>query len=359
MKQYQAKAKINLGLKVLFRYPNGYHHIVSPVQTISFHDTLQISFSPTSEFSWQNKLPPAYAQSLTNAFLPQNLSNNLIYKAQKVLFEFFSQPQVQKEFPAVAQKIKNFSKLKIHLIKRVPSPSGLGGGSSNAAALLRFYLDQLLALGLKELSQDAQKKKLMNYFEQLSLAIGADVPFFLQGKTALFDGVGETTALNLSPFVGILGIPSFGFSTAKMYSQLKKPLQHDWLLHNSQEDLILRYRSLFEHGNANDESLVFPFVKTNGKIFLLKNDFLTIAQKVFWQEYLVVEKAMRLVAIAISQVFPQETVFVSLSGSGSAFFALVLRKETQETQETMRKMQAIVKELKEQKPAIHWLSFVR
>lgn len=355
MKQYQAKAKINLGLKVLFRYPNGYHHLVSPLQTISFHDTLQISFSPTPEFSWQNELPPAYAQTLTNAFLPQNLSHNLIYKAQKVLFEFFAQPQMQKEFPTVATEVKNFPKLKIHLIKRVPSPSGLGGGSSNAAALLRFYLDQLLALNLKELAEEPQRKKLVKIFEQLALKVGADVAFFLQEKAALLDGVGETTALSLPPFMGILGIPSFGFSTAKMYSQLKKPLQHDWLLHNSQKDLVLDYRRLFELSNASDKSVVFPFVKTNGKILLLKNDFLTIAQEVFLQEYLVVEKAMHLVASAISEAFSQETVFVSLSGSGSAFFALLFYRQNQDT---IEKMSAIVEKLKIQQPAIHWLSFV-
>ncbi len=143
-------AKINLHLQVIGRRVDGYHDLCTVFQSISLHDELTIS--------------PADVLQMTcgDDRLPVDEKNLVILSAI----------ELQKEFGIELGA-------EIHLEKRIPAPGGLGGGSSNAAIVL---------LGLRKLwNIDASIEALHRVAERL----GADVPFFLYGGTALGMGRGE------------------------------------------------------------------------------------------------------------------------------------------------------------------------
>jgi 4-diphosphocytidyl-2-C-methyl-D-erythritol kinase len=144
-----APAKLNLALEVLGRRPDGYHEIRSVVQTIDLADTVEVE--------------PAETLSVDARGLDLPSEQNLAFRAALALKERFG-------VRAGAA---------IRIAKRIPESAGLGGGSSDAAAVLRL-LDCLwgLSLSVSELSETAA-------------AIGSDVPLFLAGPAALVEGRGE------------------------------------------------------------------------------------------------------------------------------------------------------------------------
>lgn len=376
MTEYTAPAKINLGLTILFRYPNGYHHIVSPLTSISFADSVQITFaSSQAEFSWENKLPPSYANfpELLAAFDVSNqkkLQDNLFYKAQNNILQLQKNKQFGQMFPQLAKKLQNFPPLKIHIVKRIPSPCGLGGGSSDAAAVFHFYFTELIK---EEKLSTKQQKQVLDFFYQAALQTGADVPFFLKPsvfkkQTTLINGIGNTAAdkhLPMPFFRGIMGIPKFSFSTAKMYAELKKPLQHDYDSRNSLTDAVACYRDFFYHlfqygrkksspARLKENSLISASVKTDGRIMLLKNEFLRTAQKLFADDAIRLTNGMSLLAQTLLEKFPLEFALTSMSGSGSAFYALFVDAAKEHSQEELLE---VVEILKKREPSIHWLEF--
>ncbi|MCC7197635.1 4-(cytidine 5'-diphospho)-2-C-methyl-D-erythritol kinase [Candidatus Peregrinibacteria bacterium] len=155
-------AKINLTLDVL-KKEKGYHKILTIFQQISLHDTLIFK-----KISPKNK-PMNLGITLTcgNPEVPLNEENTVIKAANLLL----------KNIPA--KKQKKLSSYHVALQKKIPLRSGLGGGSSNAAATL-LTLNQLWHLNLS-------RKKL----SRLASQIGKDVPFFLHGGTAVGKNFGE------------------------------------------------------------------------------------------------------------------------------------------------------------------------
>src|SRR6266404_1886585 len=143
-------AKINWNLRILGKRGDGFHEICTVFQTISLHDTLH--FTANDELFLTCDDPE----------IPTD-EGNLITEAANKLNEKFG---------------TNFG-TRIHLEKRIPSPGGLGGGSSNAAVTL---------IGLMRLWElEIAPSDLQSIAEQL----GSDVPFFLRGGTALGTGRGE------------------------------------------------------------------------------------------------------------------------------------------------------------------------
>lgn len=143
-------AKINWILRILGRRGDGFHELFTVFQTVSLRDTLH--------FEESNRL------SLTcdDSSVPTD-GRNLIIKAATVLKRQFGIS----------------SGAKLHLEKRIPSPGGLGGGSSNAAVAL---------IGLNKLwSLDLEDDDLLT----IAAELGSDVPFFLHGGTAIGTGRGE------------------------------------------------------------------------------------------------------------------------------------------------------------------------
>jgi 4-diphosphocytidyl-2-C-methyl-D-erythritol kinase len=180
-------AKINLGLRVLGRRPDGYHEIVTLFQAIDLWDVVQGE--------------PAGTLSLTvsGASIPAD-EDNLVLRAARLLQERIT--------PSRGRGAR------LRLEKSIPVGGGLGGGSSDAAGTL-LLLNLLWELGL-----DGTELSI------LAGALGSDVPFFLVGGTALGTGRGEHVVPQpaISERAVLLGCPPFGLSTAEVYRALAAPL---------------------------------------------------------------------------------------------------------------------------------------
>ncbi len=209
--QLLAPAKINLILKVLGKRPDGYHELFTVFQKVSWFDTLV--------------LYPAQGLSLeVKGKIDVPLEGNLCLKAAKL---FLTRSGVSEG-------------VKIILYKEIPYGTGLGGGSSDAAATIK---------GLHQLYPVFTEEELLN----LGAEIGADVPFFISRySTALGRGKGEVlTPWPSHPAWYVILCPSVSVSTPKAYQLLRlttwqeppnyEPDQPLWWqgLVNDFEDVIL------------------------------------------------------------------------------------------------------------------------
>jgi 4-diphosphocytidyl-2-C-methyl-D-erythritol kinase len=177
-------AKINLHLQVLGKRDDGYHDLCTILQTVSLHDDL--SFSPADEIVF----------ACSDDGIPTD-DRNLVVRAAKLFMQEFGVT----------------SGAAIHLEKRIPAPGGLGGGSSNAAVTL-IGLAKLWEI---ELNTDE--------LHGMAAKLGADVPYFLYGGTALGTGRGtkiEQVADHDERFVLIVA-PDVQISTAEAFSGLNAP----------------------------------------------------------------------------------------------------------------------------------------
>ena len=175
-------AKINLFLKVVGKLPNGYHELVTLMCRVDLFDTLTLVFDQ-----------PSISVDCTHPDVPEGPAN-LAYKAAALFFEALSRRE------GVA----------IFIEKVIPVAAGLGGGSSNAAAVF---------MGLNQhYGFPFDNKDLMD----MGLKVGSDVPFFLFRHTAVARGIGQ----HLQPFDGmppwsaVLVCPQCHVSTAWVYEHL-------------------------------------------------------------------------------------------------------------------------------------------
>ncbi|MCH8190980.1 MAG: 4-(cytidine 5'-diphospho)-2-C-methyl-D-erythritol kinase [Chloroflexi bacterium] len=201
MIQLKAHAKINLTLEVLGKRDDGYHDIVSVLQTIDLADELR--FEPH---------PEIVVECDATTIQPEE---NLARKAALALRE-----ALQEERGA-----------KITLTKRIPTAAGLGGGSSDAAATL---------VGLSRLWEQDLSPGDMGHVAQ---ALGSDVSFFLFGGTALVEGRGEivTPLPELSETWAVLATPPIELldKTARLYGALA---ESDYTVGSATRGLVLALR---------------------------------------------------------------------------------------------------------------------
>lgn len=177
-------AKINLSLDVIGKRDDGYHLLKMIMQSIDLSDDVTIE-----------KSLDGIRISCDKEYVPTD-SRNLAYKAAKLFFDNF--------------KIKS-NGVHIDIIKNIPVAAGLAGGSSNAAAVLK---------GMRNMYMPAvTDEELM----KIGLKIGADVPYFICGGTALCEGVGEkiTPLKSFNNQIVVLVKPSFGVSTKDVYERLE------------------------------------------------------------------------------------------------------------------------------------------
>ena len=179
-----AYAKINLTLDVLGKREDGYHDLKSVMQTISMRDDIEIDIDTGEPWKLECSDPKIPAGE-----------TNLAWKAAKVYLE-----AVGKEPNGITIKIT----------KRIPTEAGLGGGSADAAAVLRalnrHYGNPLSILALAELGSE----------------IGSDVPFCTVGGTAMVEGKGERLR-KLPDFpdcVFVVCKPDFSVSTPELYKKI-------------------------------------------------------------------------------------------------------------------------------------------
>jgi len=175
-------AKINLFLEVVEKRTDGYHNLRSLMCCITLYDTISLDMA-SDEISISCGHPQ----------VPED-KTNLAYRAADLFFKSLEKP----------------GKGRISIEKKIPVGAGLGGGSSNAAAVLltlnRYYdfpftNDQLRVMGR---------------------GLGADVPFFILGKTSIATGIGEKLEVyhGLKPYHVVLINPGFSVSTAMVYKKV-------------------------------------------------------------------------------------------------------------------------------------------
>jgi len=186
-----APAKINLFLHVIGRRPDGYHELRSLMCCIDLYDRLLLQFGTS-----HNEIVCMHAD------VPED-ETNLAIKAV-VLFN-------QALRTETLHRPVNVS---VVLTKGIPVGAGLGGGSSDAAAVLKG-LNQHHGFPFGDVRMQA-----------LALELGADVPFFIQGRPALAAGIGEqlTPCTGLAAMDVVVVYPGFGFSTARVFNNLNLAL---------------------------------------------------------------------------------------------------------------------------------------
>ena len=179
-----AFAKLNLTLDVLGKREDGYHDLQSVMQTISLRDDIEIDLDTGNDWSL----------SCTNDEIPCD-EKNLAWKAAKVFFEATG---------------KDPNGLAIRITKRIPMQAGLGGGSADAAAVLRalnrHYDHPFSILALAELGAQ----------------VGSDVPFCVLCGTAMVEGRGERLRKlpDMPDCVFVVCKPDFSASTPELYKKL-------------------------------------------------------------------------------------------------------------------------------------------
>ena len=245
-------AKINIGLYVTRRREDGYHDLETIFYPIPLHDNLSISSLKMSDAPYQLQTAGHKIEG--------NSEGNLIVKVYKQLAEEFDLPA-----------------LDIYLYKRIPIGAGLGGGSSDAAAMIKL-LNETFDLGLSIADMERRVARL-----------GADCAFFVQGKPAFATGIGDILSpieLSLSGMHLVLVKPDIFVSTKEAYGGIVPATpEHDLL--ESIKAPIAEWR----HTVSND------FEKN---VFRLYPEIAAIKQT----------------------LYDMGAVYASMSGSGSTVFAL-------------------------------------
>jgi len=185
----RSPAKINLFLAVTARRPDGYHELATLMACIDLHDRITLRFSGRD-----------IRLACDRQGIPQD-DANLASRAARLFQKAYRQTRGDLPFTGIA----------IELHKVIPAGAGLGGGSSNAATVL------------KALNRHVPTPLPTEQLAALALQLGADVPFFLYGKPALATGVGERLHPwpGLFPFHVVVVFPGSGLATADIYRALK------------------------------------------------------------------------------------------------------------------------------------------
>lgn len=212
----KANAKINLALRITGKRADGYHNLSTIFQEIDFCDYL--TFTPASEYALTTSLPD----------LPTD-ERNLCTRAYRLLQKAFN-PKTE---------------FAIHLIKHIPQGAGLGGGSADAAAVLKF-LNQAWELHLNP-----------QQLQRIGRQLGADVPFFIRGGTQGASGIGDQLIpLRLPhPLIILLVIPPLAVSTDWAYQQFQPT---DYRPDFRFAELIQKDLIRWEQFENQFEQVVFP-----------------------------------------------------------------------------------------------------
>jgi len=219
-----APAKLNLLLKITGQRVDGYHALVSVLVPVALYDKLKIS-----------KLERGLKVYWSGRELPKG-QNNLVNRAA---VSFFKKTGIRKG-------------AKITAIKKIPVSSGLGGGSSDAAATLKG-LNQLWGNSLS--SGD---------LERLALSLGADVPFFLLQRPSIARGIGEILQPmeSFPSFWYVIVSPNLMVSTAWAYKRVKLQLTNKEIrsIVNSSKKAIFNIPELLSNDLEGVTLEKYPFL---------------------------------------------------------------------------------------------------
>ena len=202
-------AKINLGLNIVEKRPDGYHNLETVFYPVPIFDTLDITQAAE-----------------TRLFVDSSLSSedpekNLVMRAYRLLEKECDLPPVH-----------------IRLEKHIPMQAGMGGGSSDGAYTLRL-LNEMFQLGIS-----------VGQLQQMSATLGADCPFFITSEPSYAEGIGERlapVALSLSDYFIVVVKPPVPVSTKEAFSRItpQKPAKNC-------RDIVMQPLSTWRESLVND-----------------------------------------------------------------------------------------------------------
>ncbi|HBG58617.1 4-(cytidine 5'-diphospho)-2-C-methyl-D-erythritol kinase [Proteiniphilum sp. UBA1028] len=252
-------AKINLGLHVVSRRPDGYHNLETIFYPLGMRDALEIT--PAHNMAQEDTLSSAkYRFFQTGIPIEGKAEDNLVIRALQLI-------SAEKQIPPID----------IHLLKKIPAGAGLGGGSSNAAFMLRL-LNNTFALGYS-------RRDLLHLAAQL----GADCPFFIGNTPSFATGTGdilEPVDVSLENYFMLLVKPDIAVSTKEAYATVT-PRQPEVSL----KEIIKKPVSEWKTWMKNDFEL--PVFKKYPEICTIKQ-----------------------------QMYNLGAAYASMSGSGSAVYGI-------------------------------------
>ncbi len=247
-----ANAKINIGLQVLRRRADGYHDLETVFYPLGIHDVIEVIESNETKFH------------TTGMSIPHAGQDNLCLQAYDLI-------KARMDIPPVD----------IYLHKVIPVGAGLGGGSSDAAAVLRL-LNSLFALGLTDTD-----------LLEMAGQLGADCPFFIRNKPVFATGTGNVFKridINLSRYYLVLIKPDVHIDTGEAYG------------------------SVIPNDEGNDLATAIHMPVSEWKKNI-KNDF----EPGIFEQYPVIGQIK-------SQLYQAGALYAAMSGSGSSVFGIFEKK---------------------------------
>jgi 4-diphosphocytidyl-2-C-methyl-D-erythritol kinase len=208
-------AKINLGLEIVGKRPDGYHDIRTLFQSVGLADTIELEPLPDGSLLLEGDEPEVDWGA-----------TNLVHRAASLLQD----------------RTRTRAGARIRVAKVVPPGKGLGGGSSNAALTL-YALNRLWSIGLGP-----------ETLKELALSLGSDVPYFLEGGLCLGESRGEvlTPLQDFPPLPCVLVFPPYAILTAGIYAEVNPSLTS-----KSKDSKIMRFLDTGDFGLLeNDLELV-------------------------------------------------------------------------------------------------------
>ncbi|MEX2372147.1 MAG: 4-(cytidine 5'-diphospho)-2-C-methyl-D-erythritol kinase [Bacteroidales bacterium] len=188
-----AQAKINIGLQILRKREDGFHDISTVMYAIPLRDIIELKLV--------NRKSAGFTMDQTGIVVPGEIESNLCYKSWQIFC-----------------KTHNAVPVKIHLHKSIPPGAGLGGGSSNATAILK---------GLNELTGNPlQNRQII----RLAAELGSDCSFFIKNEPVIVEGRGEilrSFPAKLNGLYMLLLHPGIGVNTAWAYQHASPDDQRD------------------------------------------------------------------------------------------------------------------------------------
>ena len=279
-----AYAKINIFLDVMEKMDDGYHDLLTIMQLISLHDEVYLELDDEDKINLVCE----------NIAIDVAAEHNLAYIAAEEFYKKYKSP--------------NARKVNIRIVKNIPVASGLGGGSADAAAVLR---------GLNKLvGQPFTEKELCN----IGMEIGSDVPFCILGGTYLCRGRGMPTLdiLGIQHYYIVTACGDKKLSTADAYRRLDEEY-NNFAIHTSAVD----FDCVISHLLGGRCRLALPYLYNRFDLIYDENSYVQKIKKLMMEN---------------------DGVFAMVSGSGPTVFGLfedaiyaenmkeILRKEGIEAQ---------------------------
>ena len=213
-------AKINLGLNIVEKRPDGYHNLETIFYPINLQDALEVTRRENND--------KEYTLHISGSPLEGEPEDNLVVKAYKLL---------KKDYPGLLP-------VDIHMYKHIPAGAGLSGGSSDAACMIKLLNDKF-SLGLST-----------ERMEEYAVKLGADCAFFIRNKPVFATGIGnlfEPVELSLKGYHIILIKPDIFVSTRDAFAEIK-PVRPAVSL----KEIVKQPMETWKHSMKNDfEDSVF------------------------------------------------------------------------------------------------------